>query len=124
MHRAASHGYDMVELDMNRFKDDDPVLFHDAAGSLMRNRGIPARLVDLTAQELTTIRYRASKQPIAALAQGLALIATTAPSSESRRDRPRRSVRGSRCAGRCLFRLEIPPCDDAPAPLRQGQPGG
>ncbi len=70
---AGSQGYDMVELDVSRSKDDEPILFHDAAGSLMRNCGIQARLADLTAQELTTIPYRASVEPIATLAQGLAL---------------------------------------------------
>jgi hypothetical protein len=73
MHLAASHGYDMVELDVSRSRDDEPILFHDATGSLLMNCGIPARLADLTAQELTTIHYRASEEPIATLAQGFAL---------------------------------------------------
>lgn len=73
MHLAGSQGYDMVELDVIRPKDDEPVLFHDPADSLMRQCGINAHLVDLTAQELTTIHYRASVESIATLAQGLAL---------------------------------------------------
>ena len=73
LHLAGSQGYDMVELDVSRSKDDEPILFHDPAGSLMMNCGIPARLVDFTAQELTTIHYHASVEPIATLAQGLAL---------------------------------------------------
>lgn len=73
LHLAGSQGYDMVELDVSRSKDDEPILFHDSVGSLMMNCGIQARLVDLTAQELTTIHYRASVEPIATLAQGLAL---------------------------------------------------
>jgi len=73
LHLAATHGYDMVELDVSRSKDDEPILFHDATGSLLMNCGSRARLVDLTAAELTTIPYRASEEPIATLAQGLAL---------------------------------------------------
>jgi len=73
MRLAGSQGYDMVELDVIRPKDDEPVLFHDPAGSLMRQCGIDARLADLTAQELTTIHYRTSAEPIATLAQGLEL---------------------------------------------------
>ncbi len=73
LHLAGSQGYDMVELDVSRSKDDEPILFHDSAGSLMRNCGIPARLVDLTARDLTALHYRASMEPIATLAQGLAL---------------------------------------------------
>ena len=66
-------GYDMVELDVTRPKDDEPILFHDPAGGLMQQCGLDARFVDLTAQELTAIHYRASVEPIATLAQGLAL---------------------------------------------------
>lgn len=70
---AAAHGYDMVELDVIRPGDDEPVLFHDRTGSLLTICGIDSRLVDHTARELATIRYRASDEPIATLAQGLAL---------------------------------------------------
>lgn len=70
---AGSHGYDMVELDVLRPKDDEPVLFNDGTGTLLKNCGVNARIIDYTAQELTTLYYRASDQPIATLAQALTL---------------------------------------------------
>ena len=70
---AGSHGYDMVELDVTRPKDDEPVLFHDWTGNLLMSCGVDARLVDHTARELAAVRYRASTEPIATLAQALAL---------------------------------------------------
>ncbi len=70
---AGSHGYDMVELDVTRPKDDEPVLFHNWTGNLPMNCGVDARLVDHTARELAALRYRASTEPIATLAQALAL---------------------------------------------------
>jgi len=70
---AAREGYDMVELDVSRPKDEEPILFHDSDGSLRTQCGINSRLVDLAAQELTTVHYRASTEPIATLAAGLAL---------------------------------------------------
>lgn len=71
--RAAERGYDLVELDVIRPADDEPVLFHDRAGTLLTNCGIDAPLVTLTARELTAIRYRACDEPIATLAAALAL---------------------------------------------------
>ena len=71
--RAAEHGYDMVELDVVCPKDGEPVLFHDRTGNLLINCGINACWADLTAPELCTIRYRASDQYIATLAQAFAL---------------------------------------------------
>jgi glycerophosphoryl diester phosphodiesterase len=70
---AAAHGYDLVELDVARPRDDEPVIFHDWTGSLLKNCGVAARLADHTAQELTAIHYRATTEPIATLAQALAL---------------------------------------------------
>ena len=70
---AARCGYNMVELDVIKPKDDEPVLFHDRTGSLLMNCGVDAPLVAYTAKELTAINYRASAQPIATLAQALAL---------------------------------------------------
>ncbi len=70
---AGRYGYDMVELDVTRPRDDEPVLFHDWTGNLLMNCGVDARLIDHTARELTALRYRASAQPIATLAQALAL---------------------------------------------------
>lgn len=69
---AATQGFDMVELDVTKPKDDERVLFHDWTGSLRMNCGIDARLVDHTARELTAICYRASEEPIATLEQALA----------------------------------------------------
>jgi len=66
--RAADHGYDLVELDVTRPRDDEPVLFHERDGTLWRNCGVAGRLVDLTARELATLRYRATAEPIATLA--------------------------------------------------------
>ena len=71
--RAAEHGYDLVELDVVCPKDGEPVLFHDRTGNLLTNCGINAYVTDLTAPELCTIRYRATDQHIATLAQALAL---------------------------------------------------
>lgn len=70
---AAERGYDLVELDAIKPKDDEPVLFHDRAGTLLMNCGVDATLGDLTARELTALRYRGSDQPIATLAEALAL---------------------------------------------------
>ncbi len=70
---AGEHGYDLIELDVTRPGDDEPVLFHDRAGSLLTNCGVDARLVDRTARELSAMCYRASVEPIATLAQALAL---------------------------------------------------
>lgn len=71
--RAADHGYDLVELDVTRPRDDEPVLFHERDGTLWRNCGVAGRLVDHTARELATLRYRATAAPIATLADALAL---------------------------------------------------
>lgn len=72
---AANSGYDMVELDVVKPRDDEPVLFHDGSGNLLRNCGIDARIAERTASELTAVRYRASQECIATLAQALALCA-------------------------------------------------
>ena len=73
IHRAAEHGYDMVELDVVCPKDGEPVLFHDRTGNLLTNCGIDAYVSDLTARELSALRYRASDQHVVTLAQALAL---------------------------------------------------
>jgi glycerophosphoryl diester phosphodiesterase len=73
---AAVRGYDMVELDVAEAKDHEPVLFHDWTGSLLVNCGIDAFIHELTSVELTTLRYRASDQHIATLAEALALCQT------------------------------------------------
>jgi glycerophosphoryl diester phosphodiesterase len=70
---AAKRGYDMVELDVVKPKDDEPVLFRGGLGSLLMYCGVDAHLSDRTAQELTRFRYRASEESIATLAQGLAV---------------------------------------------------
>lgn len=70
---AAECGYDLVELDVIRPADDEPILFHDRAGTLLTNCGIDTPLAALTARELAAIRYRACDEPIATLAAALAL---------------------------------------------------
>ncbi len=70
---AGAHAYDMVELDVRRAGDGEPVLFHDREGSLLISCGVNASISDLAGDELSAIRYRATDEPIATLAQGLAL---------------------------------------------------
>jgi glycerophosphoryl diester phosphodiesterase len=71
---AAVHGYDMVELDIREAKDHVPVLFHGRGpGYLLMDCGVDNVVEALTSEELTTIRYRASAEPIATLAEALAL---------------------------------------------------
>lgn len=65
--RAATRGYDMVELDVVASRELEPFLFHDWGHHLGRCCGVDARVGDLTAQELSRVRYRASDQPIASL---------------------------------------------------------
>lgn len=70
---AGAHAYDMVELDVQRAGDGEPVLFHDREGSLLTSCGVDASIRDLTSRELSAIWYRATDEPIATLSQGLAL---------------------------------------------------
>ena len=70
---AAECGYDLVELDVTRSSDGQPVLFHDYHDNLLTNCGLDLQVTALTAAELTTIRYRATTETIATLAQALAL---------------------------------------------------
>ncbi len=71
---AARQGYDMVELDVREAKDKEPVLFHRPGGrGLFVDCGIEQDVENLTSDELTAIYYRASNEPIATLAQALAL---------------------------------------------------
>ena len=74
---AAAHGYDMVELDVREAKDGEPVLFHGSAGrGLWMDCGVPHFVEELTAEELVALRYRASTEHVAALAQALELCAS------------------------------------------------
>jgi hypothetical protein len=74
---AAVHGYDMVELDVREARDGEPVLFHGSAGrGLWMDCGVPHFVEELTADELVAVRYRASTERIATLAQALALCAS------------------------------------------------
>jgi len=74
---AAVHGYDMVELDVREARDGEPVLFHGSAGrGLWMDCGVPRFPEELTADELVALRYRASTEQIATLAQALALCAS------------------------------------------------
>ncbi len=71
---AASQGYDMVELDVREAKDKEPVLFHGrGGGGLLVDCGVEQDIESLTSDELVAIYYRASNEPIATLAQALAL---------------------------------------------------
>lgn len=71
---AGTHGYDMVELDVREAKDREPVLFHGTwRKGLLVDCGVEQGVEDLTSEELTAIRYRASTEHIATLAQALAL---------------------------------------------------
>ena len=74
---AAAHRYDMVELDVREAKDGEPVLFHGSAGrGLLVDCGVESHLEDLTSARLRAIRYRASSECIATLADALALCAS------------------------------------------------
>jgi hypothetical protein len=74
---AAVHGYDMVELDVREAKDGEPVLFHGSAGrGLWMDCGVPHFVEELTAEELSAVRYRASTERIATLNEALALCAS------------------------------------------------
>jgi len=75
---AAQQGYDMVELDVRRAKDGEPVLFHGFGrhGSLLIDCETPHEVHELTSAELTALRYRGTDQPLLTLDQGLALCAT------------------------------------------------
>jgi hypothetical protein len=74
---AAVYGYDMVELDVREAKDGEPVLFHGSSGrGLFMDCGVPCFLEELTSDELVALRYRASSEHIATLAQALELCAS------------------------------------------------
>jgi glycerophosphoryl diester phosphodiesterase len=77
IHLAAHHGYDMVELDVRRAADGVPVLFHGLmGGNLLVDCGVQSIVEDLTGDQLAAIRYRASTECIATLADALALCAS------------------------------------------------
>lgn len=74
---AEIHGYDMVELDVRMARDGEPVLFHGTAGhGLYVDCGVAEFIGDLTSEELGQIRYRASTERIAILADALTLCAS------------------------------------------------
>jgi glycerophosphoryl diester phosphodiesterase len=74
---AGIRGYDMVELDVQEARDGVPVLFHGLSGSiLLADCGVERTIHELTGDELVEVRYRASTEHIATLAQALALCAT------------------------------------------------
>lgn len=62
---AAEMGYDMVELDVRRSRDGQPIVFHDR--TLMEACDKPGSVSDFTATELATIRYRKGTDHIARL---------------------------------------------------------
>ncbi len=65
---AGKHGYAMVEVDVMETADAEPVLLHDG---LAINCGVKKRIHDLTSDEVTAIRYRASDQHVITLAQAV-----------------------------------------------------
>ncbi|HOZ47326.1 MAG TPA: glycerophosphodiester phosphodiesterase family protein [Candidatus Hydrogenedentes bacterium] len=70
--RAAEHGYAMVELDVMEAADGEPVLMHDA---LFISCGVRKRVCDLTSEELTGLRYRASDEHLVTFADAVAACA-------------------------------------------------
>jgi glycerophosphoryl diester phosphodiesterase len=67
----------MVELDVREAKDGVPVLFHGLSGSsLYADCGVERTIHELTSDELVKVRYRASAEHIATLAEALALCAS------------------------------------------------
>ncbi len=71
---ADTHGYDMVELDLQETKDNEPILFHGHQGlGLFVECEVEQDVADLTSDEVATIHYRASTERIPTLAQALRL---------------------------------------------------
>lgn len=68
---AAEHGYDMVELDIQECASHDPVVFHDR--NLSRATGVEGRVVDLSKDEVSKVRYRGDGEPILSLEEALSL---------------------------------------------------
>ncbi len=74
--RAATEGFDMIEVDVEASADDQPVLFHDDwSGTLRVCCGVDRRVHELTLQELRGIRYLATDEHLAGLDEALALCA-------------------------------------------------
>ena len=71
---AARHGYAAVELDVRASRDDQPVLFHgDWSRTLRVSCGVDRAVDQLTLDELRSIRYLATDEPVVGLAEALAL---------------------------------------------------
>ena len=68
--RAALHGYDMVELDIQQSKDGVPMVFHDR--DLMKACGREGKVMDWTAKQLTSMHTLAGNQPLITLERALA----------------------------------------------------
>jgi len=72
IHLADIHGYDMVELDVRQAADGVPVLFHGLmGGNLLVDCAVQGAVEELSADQLTAMRYRASTERIATLADAL-----------------------------------------------------
>ena len=69
--QAAAAGYDMVELDVRESRGHEPIVFHD--GSLLEDCGVDAAVGDLTAAEISEIRYTANNERISTLADAVRL---------------------------------------------------
>jgi glycerophosphoryl diester phosphodiesterase len=68
---AAKRGYAMVELDIQRSRDDVPIVFHDR--TLEQACGRQGKVADFTAAELQKIHYVGTVHRIVRLDQALAL---------------------------------------------------
>lgn len=71
LQRAAEQGYDMIELDVRRAKDGEPVVYHGWSGSLRMDCGVDETAENLTSKELQGIHYRTSDQHIPTLEEAL-----------------------------------------------------
>ena len=61
---AGSRGYDMVELDVTRPKDDEPVLFHDWTGTLLRVTAAGVRAYSSTSAPMRRGRESAAVEQV------------------------------------------------------------
>lgn len=68
---AAKAGYAMVELDIQRSRDDVPIVFHD--DTLKQACGVKGEIDDYSAADLAKIPYRGSNQKIVSLDSALSL---------------------------------------------------
>jgi glycerophosphoryl diester phosphodiesterase len=68
---AAEAGYDMVELDVQKSRDETPIVFHDS--TLEEACGVEGRIADYAVVDLLKVHYTGSNQRIVRLDTALAL---------------------------------------------------